>query len=181
MIHFFEKIKIIDHLRTELDIQKEDFVKILKKNVDEGDFGLFFSGFDMFSSSKNEFKGFVDFDNFKIRKRRAFLDVNFNTAIAKGSFKQDKDKLVITTEINSFSGIMIAFYAFAILIYLMFIISFFASAFNDITSDPFVIPFVIIHAAFMLGIPYLIMRRSTKRLKYDLEREFYYMTKNNNS
>jgi hypothetical protein len=28
--------------------------------------------------------------------------------------------------------------------------------------------------AFMLGIPYLIMRRSVKRMVYDLERDFHY-------
>ncbi|MBK6282596.1 MAG: hypothetical protein IPF54_07960 [Draconibacterium sp.] len=178
MNHFLEKIKLIDHLRTELDIQKEEFVKILKSKVDEGDYGLLISGFDIFSSSKNEFKGYVDCDKFKIRKRRGFFDINLNIAIAKGSFIHDKDKLVITTDINSFSGIMIAFYSFAIFIYLMLIISFFASEFNEATTDDLlIIPFIIIHSTLMLGIPYLIMRSSTKRLKYDLEREFYYITK----
>jgi len=39
------------------------------------------------------------------------------------------------------------------------------------------VPFLFIHAAFMFGIPYFMMRRSVKRMKHDLEREFYYMTK----
>lgn len=29
----------------------------------------------------------------------------------------------------------------------------------------------------MLGIPYFVMRRSVSRMKHELEREFYYMTK----
>lgn len=38
-------------------------------------------------------------------------------------------------------------------------------------------PFLFFHAILMFGIPYFIMRRSTQRLKHELEREFYYMTK----
>ncbi|MFT4850597.1 MAG: hypothetical protein ACI83B_003156 [Sediminicola sp.] len=41
----------------------------------------------------------------------------------------------------------------------------------------FALPFIIIHAAFMYGAPYLMMRRSTKRMKHELERELFYLTK----
>ena len=37
------------------------------------------------------------------------------------------------------------------------------------------LPFLLLHAAFMFGIPYLVMRNSTKRMKYDLTREFHYL------
>jgi hypothetical protein len=38
-------------------------------------------------------------------------------------------------------------------------------------------PFIFFHALFMFGIPYFMMRNSVQRLKHELEREFYYMTK----
>lgn len=41
----------------------------------------------------------------------------------------------------------------------------------------FIFPFIIVHAIFMLGFPYLMMRRSVSKMKYELEREFFYMTK----
>jgi hypothetical protein len=39
------------------------------------------------------------------------------------------------------------------------------------------IPFIVFHATVMMGMPYLFMRRSVKKLKYDLEREFYFLTR----
>jgi preprotein translocase subunit YajC len=41
----------------------------------------------------------------------------------------------------------------------------------------FAIPFIFIHAVFMFGIPYFMMRRSARKMKHDLEREFFYLTK----
>ena len=177
MKEFLEKIRLIEHLTTEVEIQKSEFVATLERNVDKGGLDFFSDAFDVFSSSKNEYKGHVGPAGFKIKKRRRLFDMHMSLAVASGSYRQRDEKLVIETEINGFSGIMIPFYLFAILFYSIFIVAFiFTDGIKGDTSW-FALPFILLHAAFMFGIPYFIMRRSAKRMKHDLEREFYYLTK----
>ena len=173
----FKKLKLTEYLTTELEIQKNEFVNKLRENVDEGDTGFFSDSFDMFSSSKNEYKGNVGFEGFKIKRRRRFFDMNMNFAIAKGKFIQRDNLLIIETEIKGFHGMMIPTLIILIFIYSFFIGAFLMSDNIEGNEDGFAIPFLIFHAVFMLGIPYLVMRRSINRMKHDLERELYYMTK----
>ncbi|MFI2743567.1 hypothetical protein ACG2LH_12565 [Zhouia sp. PK063] len=175
MKELLKKLKLIDYLQTELVIQKNDFVNKLRYHVDEGSIGIFSDTFDIFSSSKNEYKGKVSFNGFKIKRRRRFFDMNMNMAVATGTYSQKDDKLIISTEINGFHGMMIPFYIFCIIIYGIFIIGFLSA--DEIGENALGFAFIIIHAAFMMGLPYFIMRRSTKRLKHELEREFFYLTK----
>jgi hypothetical protein len=177
MKQFLKKLKLITCFQTELEIQKNDFVDNLRKHVDNACLGLFSDSFDAFSTSKNEYKGEVNDNGFKIKRRRRFFDMNINTAVANGTYDQRDNLLIITTEINGFHGMMIPFYIFCILIYGFIIVSFLSV--NKIGGNMagFALPFILLHAAFMMGIPYLMMRRSTKRLQHELEREFYYLTK----
>ena len=177
MKSFLKKLKLIRHLQTELDIQKHEFIRRLKQIVDEGENGSLSETFDSFSSSKNEYKGYVDNRGFKIKRRRKLLDVNMNLAMAEGTYHQSGDKLIIKTEINGFHGMMIPFYIIAILFYCIFIGIFLVVEDMEANMPLFFFPFILVHAIFMLGAPYLIMRRSTVRLKHELEREFYFLTK----
>lgn len=170
-----KELKLIDHLTTELEIQKSDFVKRFRNNVDEGSTDFISDSFDVFSSSKNEYKGHVGYESFKIKRRRRFFDMNINFALAEGTYQQNDRVLIIHTEIHGFSGIMIPFYIFIIIFYSIFIVSFALA--ENVDSEFSSIPFILFHGAFMMGIPYLIMRRSMKRMKHELEREFYYMTR----
>ena len=174
---FLKQIRLIEHLTTELDIQRSEFVNIFKQHVDEGSTGFMSDAFDVFSSSRNEYRGHVGLDGFKIKRRKRFFDMNMSLAVASGTFRQKENSLIIETEINGFSGKMIPFYIFLIVFYLVFILSFSFSDNIEGNGAGFVLPFLIIHGAFMFGIPYLLMRRSTKRMAYELEREFFYMTK----
>ena len=177
MKEFLKKIKLIEHLKTDIEIQKTEFVSKFRQQGDEGSTGIFSDTFDVFSSSKNEYKGQVGYEGFKIKRRRKFFDMNMNLAVASGTYRQNNEKLIIETEINGFSGMMIPFYLFAIVFYSIFIGAFFMADNIEGNGDGFALPFIFIHAAFMFGIPYFMMRRSTKRMKHELEREFYYMTK----
>jgi hypothetical protein len=174
---FLEKLKLIDHLTTELEIQKDTFVSKLKASVDEGDTGLFFNTFEAFSSSKNEYKGHVGSDGFKIRRRRRLFDMNINLAVAQGTYKQTDNHLIIETEINSYGSMIIPIYAILLVFYAIFIISFFTADNVEGIMSGFALLFILMHAAFMFGIPYFMMRRSVSKLKYQLEREFHYLTK----
>lgn len=177
MKEFLKKIKLIEYLTTDVEIQKTEFVSKFKQHVDEGSTGMFSDTFDVFSSSKNEYKGQVGHEGFKIKRRRKFFDTNMNLAVASGTYRQSNEKLIIETEINGFSAMMIPFYLFAIVFYSIFIGVFFMADNIEGNGAGFALPFILIHAAFMFGIPYFIMRRSTKRMKHELEREFYFMTK----
>ncbi len=55
MKEFLRKLKLIDNLNSELEIQKNDFVAILKENVDDGSTSFFSDAFDIFTSSKNSY------------------------------------------------------------------------------------------------------------------------------
>lgn len=177
MEEFLKKLKLIDHLTTEVEIQKMEFVTRFKENVDEGSTGFMSDTFDVFSLSKNEYKGYVGFDSFKIKRRRRFFDMNMSLAVAKGRYSQKDNILIIDTEVNGFSGMMIPFYFFAIIFYTIFIAVFLFADNIEGNGAGFAFPFIVIHAALMFGIPYFMMRRSTSRMKYELEREFYYMAK----
>ncbi len=177
MKEFLAKIKVVDYLKTEIQIQKNHFVAVFKQMVDEGGTGFMSDACDVFSRSKNEYKGHVGYEHFKIKRKRRLFDMNMNSAVAQGGYRQKENVLVIEAEINGFSGMMIPFYIFTTAIYLILIAAFLFA--DNIQGDGavFAFPFIIIHAAFMLGIPYFMMRRSTARMKHDLEREFFYLTK----
>lgn len=177
MKNFLKQVHLIDHLRTELDgIHKNEFVDRLKQEVDPSDLGIFSDAFDAFSSSKKEYKGHVSYEGFQIKRKKRLFDMNLNLSTASGSFTQKEDKLIIATEINGFSKIMIPFYVFALIIYLVTFLSIlFLGNFGNETA--FVIPFLLFHGALMMDIPYLLMRRSTSRMKRELEREFHYIAK----
>lgn len=176
MKSILERLRLVDHLTTEIPIEKKDFIDKLTRNVDQGDIGIFLSAFEAFSSSKNEYKGTVTFDSFKIRRRRRLFDMNLGLVVAEGSFRQKDNILVVEATIRGFQGIFIPFLLFIAFFYVAFIISFIVSGTQGSTGW-FFIPFIFIHAAMMLGIPCYIMRRGVSRMKYELERDFYYITK----
>lgn len=174
MDDLLKRLKLIDNLTTSLQISKAEFVNSLNKITDEGNTGMMSDTFDIFSSSKNEFKGEITPHNFKIKRRRRLFDTNGNFAVANGTFSENNGQLTIETEINGFNNFFIFFYAFLIIFYCIFIFGFLI---GEDKEGLIAIPFIIFHALFMFGIPYFLMRRSVKRLKYELEREFFYLTK----
>jgi pilus assembly protein TadC len=175
MKEFLIRLKLIEHLTSRLDISKISFVNRLSEITDRGDTGLLSDTFDVFSSSKNEFKGEVTFENFKIKRRRKFFNTNMSYAVANGTFLEHEGKLIVETEISGLTNYLIFFYGFLIVIYSIFILSFLLTGNKE---GFFALPFILLHAAFMFLVPYFLIRRSVKRLKYDLEREFFYLTKN---
>lgn len=176
MDSLLQRLKLIDYLITEFPIEKKVFIERLRKNVDQGDTGVFFSAFEAFSSSKNEYKGIVTSDSFKIRRRRKIFDMNLSLAVAEGNFRQKGDSLVIESKVKGFRGIFILFIAFLLMGYVVFIASFFSAEVPG-NMEWFLVFFLFIHASIMLCIPYFMMRRGVSRMKYELERDLYYMTK----
>lgn len=178
MKSILRKLKLIDTQQTELEINKSDFIKNLGRIVDDGNSNFISDFFDLFSRSNNEYKGSVNFSNFKISRRRRLFDMGISFPTVKGEIEQKGDNLLITSEINAFKGIMVLFIFFILLVYIIAIVAMFFSNTPDNNGVNFIaIPLILLHACFMLGIPYLVLRRSVKRFKYDFERELFYLTK----
>lgn len=173
MENLIRKLKLKDDLTTTLSLTKIEFVSALRNQVDISDNidGFFSGAFEAFSSSENLYKGTVNHNNFKIRKRRRFNERQFGNIKAIGRFHENNDKLIVTTEINAWSNYMLFYYG-AIIVFYAFFIGFFN---NFKFDDFFFVPFIAIHALFMFGLPIYHMRKGVIKMKQDLEREFHFI------
>lgn len=174
MKDILRKLKLIENFTTCIEINKIDFIEKLSTITDKGSFGMFSDSFDAFSSNKKEYKGQIDLNGFKLKRRRRFFDNNGSFAIVNGTFHEENGHLTIYSEINGFHNFFIFFYVVLIIFYSSTFIGTFISEGN---IKFFMIPFFILHGTFMFLVPYFIMKRSVKRIKYELEREFFYLTK----
>jgi hypothetical protein len=177
MKDFLKKIKIIQYLTLSLEMDQNEFVDCLRQNIDQGSTGGFADSFDVFSSSKNEYKGAVGLDTFEIKKKRRFFDNTGSLAKATGTISKERKSITINVEINGLSTMMTIFFVIITIFYVLFIVIAFVLPMVSSGIVAFIIPFIFIHALFMIGLPYLMMRRSVKRLKHDLERDFFFFTK----
>lgn len=173
MKEFLKKIKLIENFQIQLNTDRNTFYTKLKDIVEYGGTDYFSSMFEVFSSDKREYRGSVNYDSFKIKRKRKLFDTNYNIAVASGKISDFDGKTNVNIEINSFSYFFIPFFIILIIFYSFFIFSVFFSGDNP---PIFVIFFIFLHACLMFGLPYFIARRSVKRMKYELEREFVFIT-----
>jgi len=168
------KIGLIEFLKIELDVNKLKFFEIFRNNVD-GSQSLIF---DLFSSSKNQYKGTVNIDGFQINHKLNFFDSNRSFVDLTGSIEQKDNKLLIETEINAFSRLISINIIMIFVIYLVILISYITIKIKGIAAD-LGIPFIIISLIFLFLflISYLFMKRSVTKIKYEFERDLYFMTK----
>lgn len=176
MKEFLIRLKLIDYMTTTLHLSKIDFINRLRAITDEGSTRRLSDHFNIFAPSPFEFKGEVNLQGFKIKKRKKVFDSNLNISEANGTYTEENGTLKIETEINGFNNFYIFYYVFIILIYAVFLVLIMRSGGE---TEIIAILFLLIHGAFMLGLPYLMMRKSVQRMQYELEREFYYLTKTN--
>ncbi|MDR6760458.1 hypothetical protein J2Y38_000637 [Flavobacterium sp. 2755] len=174
MNNFLKKINLIKNITIQLPVSKIDFIQKFRNNVDESDLG--YVPFEIFLSSRNEYKGNIENNSFELKKRKKLFDMNHSFAKVNGNLIQENDKLTIDVEIIGFRKRMIIFFGFIIFFYLISIAGM-ISVGDNVTF--IFLPFLFIHMSIMLGIPYFIIRRSVNRMAYDLERDFHYwVTKN---
>ena len=177
------KIKLIDVFTTELEMSKDNFIKALKDQVEEGYIGFFSLSFDALSSSKKVFKGHVRDDNFKIRRRLAFFDMRYRHTIARGRFKQKDHKLIIETKIMGFYGIKLSLYFFlfiAIAIFLNLLFHIFSLFIpnNMALEEKFVVILIsLLQLLILFGFPYMMYNKSMKTLKNEIIKVFCNMPK----
>ncbi len=172
MEEYLTKLKLKDYLRVELQMDKIEFVKRFRTKVDEAEITSLSDWIAWHSFSGNEFKGTIDHNGFKIKRHRRLFDSNGYLATAVGIFRTQGDALIIEIEINSFPSIMVAVLVVMMLL-LGFSISIILRQGESVQTFPwFFWPFVLFALVLLLGIPYLVMRSSTSRMKEKLERVF---------
>jgi hypothetical protein len=176
MKEFLKRIKLIDYLTVNLGISRKEFVERLSSVVDEGKINRFSNPFEIFSSSKNEFIGQVNSEGFILKRRRRFFDTNQTIIIAKGTLSEQNGQLTIETEINGFKSSLVFIYVILVIFYSGFMIMFLNTDNKDKSLS---ILFLLIHGVFMFSLPYFLLKRSVKKMKHELERELFFLTKNN--
>jgi hypothetical protein len=169
------KLGLKDEFTTVLKVNQNDFATAFAYNIDIGDTGLFSGIFDVFSSSKNEYRGQINYESFKVKRKRRLFDMNESFAIASGNLYQKGEELVITTQIDGQNKLFIPLFIFAVFFYGIFFTVFLIT--SHLNSAFFFLPFLIFHAGLMFGIPIFLINRSVKRLRYELERDFFFWTK----
>jgi hypothetical protein len=175
MKEFLKRIGFIDHLTIHLNISREDFVKRLSSVTKEGKIGIFSDGLGSFLSSKNGFIGHVSYEGFRIKKKIRLFTTSNNISIAKGAFSEKNGQLMIEIEINGLDKAAILFFSLPLLFLPIGIIALLYSA----EKEKFrAIPSLIIFGITLLSILSLHLRSQVDTFKHELEREFYYLTKN---
>jgi len=173
MKNFLRKLKLSDNLTIDLNISKSEFVNKLLLITDQEKPRAYFNPFDAFKSSQKEYIGEVTYNGFNLRKRGKIFDPSINFSIATGTYDERNESLLLETEIVAFKR-----NNFILFMIILFIIGYCVAIFQLALNKNWIfIPLLIVHCGIMIGFPYLMMRRSIKRMKYDLEREFYYFTK----
>lgn len=172
MNNFLRKINLIEDIHFILSISKTDFIQKFKENVENSNLGIdIFEGFEAFSSNEKIYKGNITDRKFEIKRRIKLFETNQTNAIAKGNFKEINNRLHFAVEINGFKKSMFFFLALIFLFYGIFLSNF---IFVKTEFPSIILPIMLAHALFMLGIPYFIMKKSVKKMQYDLKRDFHY-------
>jgi hypothetical protein len=173
MNQLLRRIGLLDNLTLELPINKSDFVNTLRLNIDEEPQSDIV---DIFLKSKNIYKGTVNNDGFVLKRKRKFFEMNPHSRKIKGTLIQKTDKLVVNIEISAFNFLMIPMVLFIVMIYVIFIVMLLTGNVDGM-KGLWGLPFILFHAAFMLGFPYFALRRGLRSTKYDIERDLYFIMK----
>ena len=172
MKEFLKKIHVIEKMSMNLDIEKNDFISILRKKVDPRQSNFF----DLFSSSKNVYKGIVTNEAFEIKKK---FQKKTNLAKVKGEFSQDGNLLRIDMEITAFYGSMkFGFWGMIATILSMIILNLMLEDFYNDSFNFYLLLFL--GCLPFLGFYYYLLRKYVKDMKSNIEKDFTIIQENNN-
>ena len=170
MTDFIKRIGLYDQFQITLPVSKSDFVKTLALNLDKPGWRFL----DLFPSSKNLYKGKVENDSFEIKRKQKWFNSSGRYLKVLGKVTPHNEQLNINIEIKALT---FAFIPLAIVL-----LVFYAGAFSvtligniPITTKLMVAGFIIVHAIFMLAIPYITLRKAIRNTRYELERDLYFM------
>ena len=162
MNKFLQKIGLIKIFEINLNITRSEFVEKLSRLTEAGSPEMFANPLEALSSGSSEFKGIVNQEGFRIKRKKRIFKANLNLAIAEGKYAEIGRNLTITTEIcglnKFFKFICVFFFIFYLVVAIMLDLS------GDANSVAF-IPFIFIHAIIVYTILYFILNFSAAKLK----------------
>ena len=172
MKNLIRKIHLVENLKIKLEIDETEFIKKLESQVDEtqSDF------LDLFSRSKNKYKGMVFQNSFELKRKKRFSDSKANYAIATGTFEQADNNLIVTLEIKAFDEDVLNFSICGLLAFTLLINCILLFSKWEGHLGIYTIPFILILDSFLLGWPYILFRGSVKRMAFELKKDLYLMT-----
>jgi hypothetical protein len=131
--------------------------------------------FEIFPDGKHAYKGKVNHEGFELKRKRRHFGEQISLAKSTGKFMQVGDRLEIDIEVKAFHFMMAPYFTILSIIYLGLFVLIITGTIRGYFL--YFTPLIFIHALFMFGIPYFMMKRSIVSAKYDLERDLYFMAK----
>lgn len=172
---FLRKQKLIDSISLNLNCDKTTFIEKFRENVEQSD--LSFSPFEAFNSRNKTYKGNISNSTFKIQKIKTFFSGKKQHPIATGKITENIDSIKLEIEINGINPFIKFFFIFTGIFYLIFLSGFLFITTRENFFPFFIIPFLFLHAALMIGIPFFMIKSSVKNFKQEIEREFHFWLK----
>lgn len=165
---------LTERITTSLPINRVEFVRRLELLTESGNTTVLSDFMDNFSKSDKKFKGKIDLNEFKIKKRRKLFDTNFNCAVANGEIKENKDSLMIEIEIDGFANSKYLLFP----VFLISLVFFLTIFFSDSKIDSSIISSFLKTVIFISIIYILLLKQNVKLLKDELENDFLWTLKN---
>lgn len=171
MKNFLRSIGLIQEYSLTLNCSKAYFLRMLQENIDPPGFQFF----ERFQSGR-PFKGSVGNNEFEIRQRAQGMHQTFNMVVSfTGTVIERNDKAVLNVEASGFSGFIRFIAGFILFIYVVGIGSTMTvQPLEEVYITLLLLP---VHAAFMFGILYIALRRAVNNSKREIEKEFFFLTK----
>jgi len=164
MDSFFKSIGLYDTLDFETEMSKSELIINLKKLVYKSDFSIFEAA-DYSIPNRFEYKGFVNENNFTLRRRKHFFDSKIPNSNIKGVVYEKNGKTFIKTEFIPVQYLIINL----ILPVLIF------SALSLLINESGLLFFSIAAITITTCNYYFTTKINIKRNKYDFERELNFI------
>jgi hypothetical protein len=161
---FFNKTRLIENIQLEINSTVDEFRDKFKQNV------IDFQESYGVSRPKSEFQGKIKRDTFRIA--RTFSAFEVDLVSASGEYSEIGERSKINLFVYLPIGTFILIYSMMLTIDMLSIYFFTTS--GPIKSLSAILLFGAVLTSFTTLWPYVFMRRSIRKLKNDLEKEFYY-------
>jgi hypothetical protein len=167
-----DKLGLSEDLSLKYYVQHIDFVEQFQKCTDPNQSGVF----DVFSSSKIDYRGNVSSSEFAVRKKKRFFDSLSAIPLISGTIQSEKNGTRLLVNVCAFTGIMKYITWMLVFIYVAAAIFL---AFSGLATKYGMLPFLflILHAFVIFLVFYLILRRSVSKVSENLDRDFKLMMK----
>ena len=174
MPSFFEQLGLLKELELTYEVSQKTFIDLLEKNLDKDRY----NPFEVFTSSHFKYKGTIETDGFRVKKKRRLFDSKTGWISATGKLEEKGNKLSINLAIIGWNHYMTIVYVF-ILIYCVFAFSTWLdmNEMQSLTKWLFLLFIMLLHTALLLLAPIILLRKSVKSLAETLPKDLSHLVK----